>query len=483
MVTFSHLDAGTPEQSWRDAGVEALPALDPHALPGRGGLLVVVAAHPDDESLGAAGLVHRALRAGADVAVLLCTAGEASHPESPSTTPDQLAALRLAEFGRAMDTLSAAARSTAGTAATYNASAGNASAGNASTGNAAGPGTLTWRYLGLPDSGIAQRTADLDDALAELLAAGRHAVVVSTYRDDGHTDHEAVGRAAARAARKAGAGLLEFPIWYWHWSEPGHEEWRNWSAVRLDSAALDAKQRALAAHESQTGPLSPQPGDEALLSPGFLSYFDRGVEVFRWTPPPRGAGTAAKDFDSLYRRKADPWSYLSSWYEQRKRAVTMAALPRERYRHAFEAGCSLGLLTEELAARCGRVTAVDASEVALQRASERLAGSTQVELLRADLPDGWPGAARDLDLVVVSEIGYFLQAAELRGLLERAKRALVPGGHLVLCHWLNPIMGWELDGETVHAMARATTGWDVVVEHRERDFLLEVLQAPEQTNG
>ncbi|GLB67678.1 hypothetical protein AHIS1636_21180 [Arthrobacter mangrovi] len=458
-MTFSHLDAGTPEQSWQEAGVEALPPLDAHALPGRGGLLIVVAAHPDDESLGGAGLVHRTLCAGADVAVLLCTAGEASHPESPSTTPDQLAELRLAEFGRAMDTLSAAAR------------------------NTADAGTLTWRYLGLPDSGVARRTGDLDDALAELLAAGRHAVVVSTYRDDGHTDHEAVGRSAARAARKAGAGLLEFPIWYWHWSEPGHEEWRNWCALPLDPAALDAKQQALAAHVSQTGPLSPQPGDEALLSPGFLSYFDRGVEVFRWTPPPRGAGTAAKDFDSLYRRKKDPWSYLSSWYEQRKRAVTMAALPRERYRHAFEAGCSLGLLTEELAARCGRVTAVDASEVALQRAAERLAGSTQVKLLRGDLPDGWPDAARDLDLVVVSEIGYFLQAAELRRLLERAKETLVPGGHLVLCHWLNPIMGWELDGETVHAMARATTGWDVVVEHRERDFLLEVLQAPGQTNG
>lgn len=478
MVTFSHLDAGTPEQSWQEAGVEALPALDAHALPGRGGLLVVVAAHPDDESLGAAGLVHRTLCAGADVAVLLCTAGEASHPESPSTTPDQLAELRLAEFGRAMDTLAAAARNSAEAAAASSRDVGKASAGGA--GNA---GTLTWRYLGLPDSGVARRTADLDDALAELLAAGRHAVVVSTYRDDGHTDHEAVGRSAARAARKAGAGLLEFPIWYWHWSEPGHEEWRNWCAVPLDPAALDAKQQALAAHVSQTGPLSPQPGDEALLSPGFLSYFDRGVEVFRWTPPPRGAGTAAKDFDSLYRRKKDPWSYLSSWYEQRKRAVTMAALPRERYRHAFEAGCSLGLLTEELAARCGRVTAVDASEVALQRAAERLAGSAQVKLLRADLPDGWPDAARDLDLVVVSEIGYFLQAAELRRLLERAKGTLVPGGHLVLCHWLNPIMGWELDGETVHAMARATTGWDVVVEHRERDFLLEVLQAPEQIHG
>ncbi|QTG82516.1 bifunctional PIG-L family deacetylase/class I SAM-dependent methyltransferase [Arthrobacter crystallopoietes] len=479
MVSFSHTDTGTPEQRWQEAGIAKLPALEPEAIPCRGGRLVLVAAHPDDESLGAAGLIQATLAAGADVVVLLCTAGEASHPQSPTHTPQDLARIRLQEFDAVMGGLASDAAHAADAIDSGDA------ADTADAGDPAGSGNLSWTFLDLPDGKISEHTAELDAGLAAALAGAENAVIAATYREDGHTDHEEVGLAAQRAASAQGAGLLEFPIWYWLWAAPEQSEsWRSWRSLALPAPAAAAKARALAAHVSQTAPLSDAPGDEALLSPGFLQYFGRPAEIFRWTPArdtarPNGAGTAAKVFDLLYRRKSDPWAYLSSWYEQRKRAVTMASLPREHYGRALEAGCSIGVLTAEVADKCGQLTAVDASSVALERAKARLANRSNVELVRAELPDGWPADSRQgLDLVLVSEVGYFLRARELRALMRRSQEALNPGGHLLLCHWLHPIEGWELDGETVHAIAREVTSWEVVVVHRERDFLLEILECP-----
>ncbi len=84
------------------------------------------------------------------------------------------------------------------------------------------------------------------------------------------------------------------------------------------------------------------------------------------------------------------------------------------------------------------------------------------------------GAGR-FDLVVVSEVGYFLSPARLRELLHRAEASLTDEGVVVLCHWRHPIVGWPLDGPRVHEIWRHTTRLPVVAEHREADFLLDVL--------
>ncbi|MGM0930103.1 MAG: PIG-L family deacetylase [Actinomycetota bacterium] len=462
-MTFSHVDAGTPEADWQAAGIDRLPVLAEGVVPGRGCRLVVAAAHPDDESLGAAGLIHSSLARGADVTVLLCTAGEASHPDSPTYSAAALRRLRLAEFRAAMEALETSAQA------------------QAQSDHGASAGRLEWQFLGIPDGMVGQHADALDAAFATALAGHAQAVVAAPYRQDGHPDHEAVGRAAARSATAHRADLLEFPIWYWHWAGPEVEtSWTNWKALPLSTRDTAAKQLALAAHVSQTQPLSTAAGDEVLLSETFQEHFDRGVEIFRWNPPvPAGSEHAAHIFDRLYRSDPDPWNYLSSWYERRKRAVTLAALPAERYGSALELGCSIGVLTTELAGRCGHLIAMDASEVAVASARARLTAVDNVELVRAELPHGWPEqATRGVDLVVVSEMAYYLTRPELQDLLQRIRRALRPGGHLLLCHWLHPVEGWELDGEQVHAIVKESTGWDAVVVHRERDFLLEVLQAP-----
>jgi LmbE family N-acetylglucosaminyl deacetylase/SAM-dependent methyltransferase len=453
MVSFTHHDAGTSEEDWAASGVAILPELPLDAGELAGTAFIVLAAHPDDESLGAGGLMARLHALRAEVRVLLCTAGEASHPDSPSTTPEQLASVRLREFGTALERLV--------------------------------PGA-DWRYLGLPDGKLAGCREQILAAIQEEAAAtglpADRVVLVAPYRHDGHTDHDALGSAAAAAADTAGHGLLAYPIWYWLWAGPGDSAWQSWLRLPLTRAEELAKAGAMAAHTSQVEALSEQAGDEVLLPPAFLEHFSRHWETFAWQPPAAPApGYAAADaeelFDAVHARNEDPWGYTSKWYENRKRALTLAALPSPQYSAGLEIGCSVGTLSVELAERCGSFLAVDASSTALAHATKRLSHFPAATTRHLTVPRDWPEGT--FDLIVVSEVGYYLSQEELAALFERVAAALLPGGTLVLCHWRHPIAGWELDGDTVHATARRQLRWADAGLYRERDFVLEILCAPE----
>ena len=77
-------------------------------------------------------------------------------------------------------------------------------------------------------------------------------------------------------------------------------------------------------------------------------------------------------FENLYAADGDPWRFVSSPYELGKYAHTIATLPEARYHNALEIGCSIGVLTFELAQRCDRLLAVDAAETPLVRAPATL---------------------------------------------------------------------------------------------------------------
>ncbi|WP_445155515.1 PIG-L family deacetylase [Arthrobacter sp. Hor0625] len=453
MVSFTHHDAGTSESAWAASGVPALPELPLDAGELAGSAFIVLAAHPDDESLGAGGLMARLHGLGAQVRVLLCTAGEASHPDSPSTTPERLAEVRLREFDGALGGLV--------------------------------PGA-DWQYLSLPDGKLAAHRDRIVSALHEAAAATgqppQRIVLVAPYRNDGHTDHDTAGAAAAEAAASAGYGLLEYPIWYWLWAGPEDRAWHSWLRLPLQPAEEQAKARAMAAHASQVRALSDQPGDEVLLPPDFLEHFARSWETFAWQPPSvaGSGGYAAADaeglFDTVHAGSDDPWQYTTSWYEQRKRALTLAALPGRDYAAGLEIGCSIGTLSVELAERCGTFLAVDASSAALAHATRRLAHLPGAQTRHLTVPQDWPEG--EFDLIVVSEVGYYLAPGELDVLFERVEAALLPGGTLALCHWRHPIEGWELDGDAVHAAARRQLRWADAGLYRERDFVLEIFRAP-----
>lgn len=450
MVTFSHADTGTSEAAWVASGVAALPELPLDAGELAAMTFVVLAAHPDDETLGAGGLLAKLRSAGATVTILLCTAGEASHPDSQTTTPEQLAAVRLAEFDTAVSGLAPSA---------------------------------TWRFLELRDGQLATNADRIAEAVREAVTGqpAENVVVVAPYRSDGHTDHDTLGTVAGDVAAAGGHGLLEYPIWYWLWAEPQDATWKSWVRVPLTPADQRAKADAMRAHASQIEPLSEQPGDETLLSQTFLEHFSRPFETFAWHPSKTGSNSAAdaeRIFDEVHSREDDPWNYTSSWYERRKRALTLAALPEESYESGLELGCSIGTLSEELAQRCRQFIGVDASGAAVTQAAERLARFPAAEARHLTMPHEWPEGS--FDLVVLSETGYYLSAEELSELLARIQAATRPGGTLLLCHWRHPISGWQLDAEAVHSMARSQLAWPTQGLYREKDFVLEVLLAPHE---
>ncbi len=173
-------------------------------------------------------------------------------------------------------------------------------------------------------------------------------------------------------------------------------------------------------------------------------------------------------FDALYAADADPWGFTSRWYEQRKYALTLAALPRARYGRALEVGCSVGVLTALLAGRCDALVALDASRAALDAARRRT--PPHVDLRLGSVPGDWP--AGRYDLVVLSEVGYYLDAADLDRLLDLVARDLVPGGHVVACHWRHPVADYPQTGDAVHL---ALQRWPRLSRVEEEDFLLDVL--------
>jgi SAM-dependent methyltransferase len=176
-------------------------------------------------------------------------------------------------------------------------------------------------------------------------------------------------------------------------------------------------------------------------------------------------------FDRMYAEHPDPWGLQERWYEQRKYALSVAALPRQRYASGFEPGCSVGVLSELLAARCHRLLSCDSAKAPVAAATQRLQAYPHVTVEQRSLPAPWP--AGRFDLVVLSEVLYYFDDANLATVLNRALTALEPGGTLVLVHWRHPVADYPQSGDAVHEAARRLSGLARVGEHREPDFLLD----------
>ena len=177
----------------------------------------------------------------------------------------------------------------------------------------------------------------------------------------------------------------------------------------------------------------------------------------------------------MYAGTEDPWQLATRWYEQRKYAITLALLPERRYRHAFEPGCSIGTLTAQLAQRCDHVTAVDVAEAALRGADERLRAARcrdRVTLARASLDAGWP--AGPFDLLVLSEVAYYLSAEALATVLRRECPRLAPGASIVAAHWRHPVADYPLTGDEAHRVIARTPGLTALGCYRDSDVVVEV---------
>ncbi|MDR3535414.1 MAG: SAM-dependent methyltransferase [Acetobacteraceae bacterium] len=179
-------------------------------------------------------------------------------------------------------------------------------------------------------------------------------------------------------------------------------------------------------------------------------------------------------FDALYAQDADPWRFASSDYERAKYAATLAALPMARCDAAFEVGCSIGVLTRQLAERCSTLLAVDVAEAALAQARRRCAGLDRVTVQRMRIPGEWPD--RQFDLIVLSEVLYYLSPIDVVRTAARTQASLAPGGTVLLVHYTLP-MDYPCDGNEASEIFIATSGLAVIRQRREAQYRLDLLQA------
>jgi SAM-dependent methyltransferase len=177
-------------------------------------------------------------------------------------------------------------------------------------------------------------------------------------------------------------------------------------------------------------------------------------------------------FDELYEHSDDPWLLRERWYERRKRALTLAALPDPRYRRAYEPGCATGELSAELASRCDALLAADLNADAVALARRRVAHLGNVTIEQRAIPDDWPDG--QFDLIVISELAYYLDETQLARLAARLTQSLAPGGTVVACHWRQPIEGWPHSGDFVHAELRTMLPFTRLSHYQDEDLLLDV---------
>jgi SAM-dependent methyltransferase len=178
-------------------------------------------------------------------------------------------------------------------------------------------------------------------------------------------------------------------------------------------------------------------------------------------------------FERVYQDNDDPWGFESRWYEQRKYALSLAALPKPRYTRAFEPGCAIGVLSALLAARCDELIASELHARVAERARARLASFPHVRVDIAAIPDAWPEGS--FDLLVMSEVLYYLTHDGWRVLVERIADSTRSGAHLLAVHYRGET-DYPQTAESVHMRLQTLSDWKPIAHYEEPSFLLDVLE-------
>ncbi len=179
-------------------------------------------------------------------------------------------------------------------------------------------------------------------------------------------------------------------------------------------------------------------------------------------------------FEEMYARDPDPWHFAQSPYEREKYAATLAALPRQRYATGLEVGCSIGVLTRQLAGRCDALLSLDVADAALERARARCADQPHVRFERRRVPGEWPDGR--FDLILLSEVVYYLDGDDVRRLAARVNMAAAPGADILLVHWLGETH-YPLSGDEAADTFIAASNTSRVEQRREDAYRLDILRA------
>jgi LmbE family N-acetylglucosaminyl deacetylase len=210
--------------------------------------LIVVAPHPDDEVLGAGGLIQFALSSQIPIEIIAVTDGESSHPHSKASRTMDLASERRRESHLALQRL--------------------------------GWEEPVISHLHVPDGHVTRRRAQLDERLSSCVRSGD--LVAAPWRHDGHPDHDACGESAFAIGRETGAQILGYLVWTWHWADPDSSEipWTSCRRLDLSRHASARKRWATAAFRSQTQRIGLEVADEPVLPAPLMRRFWRNYEVY-----------------------------------------------------------------------------------------------------------------------------------------------------------------------------------------------------------
>jgi LmbE family N-acetylglucosaminyl deacetylase len=228
---FNPAQPGTPEALWKTA-LKHGSALEISCA-----TILVVSPHPDDEVLGAGGLIRAAAQGGRAVRVLSVTDGESAYPDWRG-----LGIIRRRELVDALSVLA--------------------------------PHKVATQHLSIPDGRVDQHRAMLIDAIDRRISGGT--LLVAPYERDGHPDHDATGEVCCEIAQLRNLTLWRYPIWSWHHSTPDRFADKSWGRFMLDPAAMQAKAWAMRCFTSQMRPLGRAP----IVPHHVLPYFTRPYEAF-----------------------------------------------------------------------------------------------------------------------------------------------------------------------------------------------------------
>jgi 2-polyprenyl-3-methyl-5-hydroxy-6-metoxy-1,4-benzoquinol methylase len=188
----------------------------------------------------------------------------------------------------------------------------------------------------------------------------------------------------------------------------------------------------------------------------------------------KSSSREAMHFERLYRADPDPWNFATSAYEQQKYDVTLEALGTRRFIRALEVGCSVGVLTERLAGRCEQLLALDFAPSAVTAARARCAPYSGVRIEQMQVPEQWPQGW--FDLILFSEVLYFLDERDLKEISARTMRSIVLGGQVLLVNYTgitdDPVSG---DGAAEIFIRETASILQPRLHRRDSEYRLDLL--------
>lgn len=425
---------------------EQAPAISLEALAGPANILVL-SPHPDDETLGCAQAIGAACDLGRKVIVVVVTNGNLSHPQSQRYPRAALATLRKQECMQALDVLG---------------------------GVSVVPVFMDYDDQSAPDAVAEQATCVA--RLEQLVREYEITAIWTTWEQDPHCDHQRVARLGELLlARQPQLGLFKYPIWGRFLPEAQAVEGTLYQFAGTGESDRDRKARAIDCYRSQTTTLIDDDPQGFVMAPETRAHFLETPELFiSYDIPARRL-----EFDALYMHNPDPWQFLTSEYEKNKYAATLSCLPQPHYRRAIEAGCSIGVLTARLLSRCDQVIGLDISSVAIDLARARNRHIPQIQFRQAQLPEAWP--EETADLIVLSEILYFLDPAQIDQLASRVARSWEKNGDCVLVNFSGDtqqaLQGGEAETIFCEAISRYTRVDCILSQSHEKYSLMVLTRA------